>query len=283
MSLIIPQSSASYPNKLLDLSDPPQQLYIRGSLSPLSHPCIGVVGSRKMTSYGKRALLSLVPQFVVSGCTIVSGLAFGVDVTAHQIALDHGGGAVAVLGSGIDDITPTSHQRIGLEIARRGLLISEYSGHTPAHKSHFPARNRIIAGLSDVLLVIEGTKRSGSLITADFMLQLGRDIFALPGNIDAPLSQGTNFLCSNGAHMLLDADDVLLRLGFDKNMPPHVSSDVSPEKRTLLDLLVKDSYTIDELCEQSGLSVETIVRITTQLELQQRITASADGKLYLKH
>lgn len=281
MFISLHNSHHDFPKKINELQDPPRTLYAKGKLELLACPAIGIVGSRKMTSYGRRIITSIIPPLVQAGCAIISGLAFGVDYEAHKCTLQTGGKAIAVLGSGIDDITPRSNEILGKAIEQKGLLLSEYPGSTPAHKSHFPARNRIIAGLSDVLVVIEGSMRSGSLITADFMMQLGRDVFAVPGNIDAPLSMGTNFLCSNGAQMLLNADDILTHLGFDKNTRPRVSSDVSSEEQHVLDLLGKRLYTIDELCEESTLSLETILKTITDLEIKKIISRSSDGTFTL--
>lgn len=274
----INQQSKNYPKSLLELADPPETLYVRGSRDSLNRkPSVGIVGSRHMTSYGKRILETFVPYLVSQGCTIVSGLAFGVDAQAHLLTLESLGITIAVLGSGINHITPFTHESLGRDIEKTGCIVSEYPGATPAGKFTFPARNRIIAALSDILIVVEGTKTSGSLITADFMQQLGKDVFAVPGNIDAPLSAGPNFLLAHGAQPLISIEDMATRLGFDKHPDHRVLSDVSDEERTVLEILSRAPSTADDLCAQSKLPAQVVNAALTTLELKQAICRTSSG------
>jgi len=275
---ICSQKSPGYPSDLTRLPQAPPKLYIRGNPRLLEqHPSVGIVGARRMSDYGKRVCETFVPYLASRGCVIVSGLAFGIDVTAHKLTLESGGATIAVLGSGINYITPKAHERIGQEIIKKGALVSEYPGRTPAGKYTFPARNRIIAALSDLLIVIEGTRTSGSLITADFMLQLGKDVYAVPGNIDAPLAQGTNFLIANGATPLICLEDLELRLGFDKHTDSHVLSDVSAEERMVLELLTENPCTADELCTRCALPAHVVNATLTTLELKGGVTRTQTG------
>ena len=274
----ITTTAPTYPKDLLRLADPPLRLYTKGSLDILrQRPRIGVVGSRRMSDYGKRVLETFIPYLVSYGCCIVSGLAFGVDVTAHTLTLDSSGITIAVLGSGIELITPRAHEHIGQKIEKTGLIISETPGRTPAGKYTFPARNRIIAALSDILIVVEGTRASGSLITADFMLQLGKDIYAVPGNIDAPLAQGPNFLIAHGAQPLLSVDDLAATLGFDKHPEHQVLSDVSAEELAVLTLLAEHPTSVDDLCVRCTLPTHVVSATLTALELKGVITRSSTG------
>jgi len=274
----INQQSHGYPASLLELTDPPHALYVRGSPHALEKkPSIGIVGSRHMTDYGKRTLETFVPFLVAQGCVIVSGLAFGVDAQAHKLTLESHGTTIAVLGSGIECITPRAHDSLGRDIEKTGAIVSEYPGVTPGGKYTFPARNRIIAALSDILIIVEGNRTSGSLITADFMQQLGKDIFAVPGNIDSPLSAGPNFLIAHGAHPLISVDDLSARLGFDKHPRGNVLSDISAEERALLGLLTHAPTSVDDLCTQSALPAHVVNAALTTLELKRAIRHTSTG------
>ncbi|MFA5030228.1 MAG: DNA-processing protein DprA [Patescibacteria group bacterium] len=276
--LYINQQSRQYPASLLQLTDPPDALYVRGSMKALEKkPSVGVVGSRHMTEYGKRVLETFVPFLAAQGCVIVSGLAFGVDAQAHKLTLESHGTTIAVLGSGIECITPRAHDSLGRNIEKTGAIVSEYPGCIPGGKYTFPARNRIIAALSDILIVVEGTQTSGSLITADFMQQLGKDIFAVPGNIDAPLSAGPNFLIAHGAHPLISVDDLSAKLGFDKHPEHRVLSDVSAEERALLGLLTHAPTSADDLCTQSALPAHVVNAALTTLELKHAVRRTSTG------
>lgn len=274
----ITQKTKEFPVDCLRLSDPPACLYVRGSyVLGSKSPTLGIVGSRKMTDYGKRILELLVPDLVARGVVIVSGLAFGVDAYAHTLTLSSGGITIGVLGSGIENITPRANRALGKKILATGALVSEYAGVQEATRYSFPARNRIVASLSDALLVVEGTRTSGALITADFMQQLGKDVFAVPGSIFAPLSQAPNFLLSHGAHPCLSSDDLYTYFGFDKHDTHQVLSDVSAEERIILDLLETTPHSADQLCEQSTLAPQQVNSLLTQLELRKYISKTSSG------
>src|SRR3989344_3588610 len=198
-----------YPKLLVQIPDPPQQLYCRGNLELLNSECFAVVGTRKLTSYGKEATQKIVIGLVQTGFTIVSGLAMGIDAVAHQTALDTGGKTIAILGGGTDDrsIGPQINFRLAINILKSdGLIISEYPEGFHANEKTFPQRNRIISGLSRGTLVIEADEKSGALITAHCALDQNRDVFAVPGSIFSSKSLGTNTLIEKGE---ITADEII--------------------------------------------------------------------------
>jgi DNA processing protein len=205
---------AGYPVLLAQLHDPPARLFVRGGRSDLlTRTAVAVVGARSCSPYGAHVARSLARDRARAGLVVVSGLARGVDAEAHRGALDVDGATVAVLGCGIDVDYPRRHAELARRIAATGVIVSEYPPGTDPAPWRFPARNRIIAGLCAATVVVEARERSGALITADFALELGRDVFAVPGEITAGLSMGTNRLIRQGAAPLLAADDVLAALG----------------------------------------------------------------------
>jgi len=198
-----------YPKRLLDLPDPPLVLFCRGSSRLLAGPAIGIVGARKASPYGLRTARSFARHVAGQGVAVVSGLALGIDGAAHRGALEAHGPTISVLGSGLDRIYPAAHAPLAGKIAQEGLLLSEYPPDTPPARHRFPERNRIVSALSDRLLVVEAGEKSGSLITAGFSLELGRDVFCVPGDLDRPVSRGTNRLIADGAIPALEPEDLL--------------------------------------------------------------------------
>lgn len=199
-----------YPEKLKNISSPPKQLFCLGNLELMNRKSIAMIGSRNYSDYGKRATKEFTEGLAKNDICIVSGLAKGIDAFAHSGCLSIGGKTIAVLGSGLDVIYPKENTQLYHDIiAKDGLIISEYSLGTKAEKQHFPARNRIISGLSDGVLVIEARKNSGTNITVDFALEQGKDVFVIPGNIYSKTSDGTNFLIKEGAIPVTSYKDVL--------------------------------------------------------------------------
>lgn len=194
---------SNYPQILRTIYNPPALLYFKGDIALLKTDCLAIVGSRQATDYSFRCIGGLVPR-LVNRYTIVSGLAKGVDSWAHQHALNNHGKTIAVIGSGLDIAYPKENLALQQEIMNNGLVISEYPPRTPIRKFHFPQRNRIIAGLSQKVIVTEAKKRSGSLITADLALENNREVLAIPGRIDVSLSAGCNSLIEQGATPLID-------------------------------------------------------------------------------
>ncbi len=198
-----------YPPHLVEIDGSPPVLYLRGSILHEDHWAIAVVGTRRMTPYGRQVTQDLVGALARCGLTVVSGLARGVNSVAHREALRRGGRTLAILGCGVDQVYPPENRGLASKIQKQGALISDYPPDTRPEAMHFPARNRIIAGLSHVIVVIEAGERSGALITASFGADQGKDVFAVPGNIHAPQSRGTNRLIQIGAKPLLQSSDII--------------------------------------------------------------------------
>lgn len=200
-----------YPKLLAEIPDPPSLLYVKArSLDVFATPSISLVGTREMTAYGEDVTRTLARDLVKHGFTIVSGMAYGIDTIAHQSAIDSGGRTIAVLGSGIDIIWPPSNARLYQQISKEfGAVVSEHPASVKPDKEQFKRRNRIISGLSMGVVVIEGTQKSGSLITARFAAEQGRDVFAVPGPITSPYSRAAALLIKNGAKLVESVDDIL--------------------------------------------------------------------------
>ena len=203
----------AYPESLSQLVDPPPILFATGRLELLGSPAVTIVGSRRSTGYGRRSAEALAAQMALRGITVVSGLALGIDGASHRGSLRAGGDTIAVLGSGVDLIQPASHQRLGEQIARDGLLLSEFLPGEPARPHHFPRRNRILAALGGAVVVVEAAEKSGALITVEHALDLGRDVYAVPGALDAPQSRGCNVLIRQGAQVITSPEEFGRDLG----------------------------------------------------------------------
>ena len=207
------QDDKYYPDKLKQIYDPPKELYCFGDIRLLSEPSIAIVGTRYASSYGRRSAHELSHELSTRGITIISGLAHGVDTFAHEAAYKNVGKTIAVLGSGLDVIYPKESEELYKSIIKSGgLVVSEFPLGTKPEKDNFPRRNRIISGLSDGVVVVEAKKRSGALITADFALEQGKTVFAVPGNIDSPYSEGTNHLIKEGAVPVTSYLDILITI-----------------------------------------------------------------------
>lgn len=265
-----------YPPLLKQISDAPERLFVRGSLEILSAPrLLAVVGSRRARSYGKQCIERILPPAVEAGVIIVSGMAFGIDGFAHQVAVDAHKPTIAVLGTGIDDASlyPRAHRYLAADILEHGgALVSEYEPGTPAYPGNFPARNRIIAGLCTMTAVVQASIRSGSLITARLALESGRDVCAVPGAITDPLNEGTNILIQQGAHPLLTAADLLQLYNLVPEAAAPVDLELTLEQSRILTCLSPEPLHIDEIIQQSGLATETVSALITELELLGVIT-----------
>ena len=259
---------ACYPPLLRELHDPPARLYLRGvAVNALAAPAVAIVGARSCSAYGAQVARTLAHELAGAG----------VDGEAHRGALEAGGLTVAVLGCGIDRDYPAAHAGLARTIAETGLIVSEYEPGVEPAPRRFPARNRVIAGLALATVVVEARERSGALITADFALELGRDVFAVPGEITARLSVGTNHLLRQGAAPLLSADDVLLALGFEPKARPGPRG-VSPEAARLLELLSDGAQGADDLGARSGEPASKVAAALVELELAG--LASQDDGVY---
>lgn len=270
----VARGEPSYPTLLRELHDPPPMLYVRGEADELAAPGVAVVGARACSAYGAQVARALARDLAAAGIVVVSGLARGVDGEAHRGALESGGRTIAVLGCGIDRDYPRSHAELARRIVSSGAVVSEYPPGVEPAPWRFPARNRIIAGLSLATVVVEARERSGALITADFALELGRDVFAVPGEITSGLSAGTNDLLRQGAAPLTSARDVLEALGIEPT--PARQSAVSEAAAALLELLGDGASGMDELIRTSELSSAEVAAALVELELAG-LAAQAEG------
>jgi DNA processing protein len=265
------------PPRLRAIHDPPAQLYLRGNAAPelLAEPSVAIVGARACSSYGRQVARTLGRELAAAGLVVVSGLARGVDGEAHRGALDAGGHTVAVLGCGIDRDYPAVHASLAASIAERSLLVSEYERGVEPAPWRFPARNRIVAGLAAATVVVEARERSGALITADFALEEGREVFAVPGEITSALSAGTNDLLRLGATPLTRPADVLER--FDLAPAAEPARNLSEAAAKILETLRAASASVDELARATRLDVGAITAALVELELADA-AVEGDGR-----
>ena len=260
-----------YPRRLREIDQSPPVLYCQGTIEPEDEWAVAIVGTRRISAYGRQVTQELSAFLARRGVTVVSGLARGVDALAHQTAIQNGGRTFAILGSGVDKIYPPEHRKLAQEISERGAVISDYAPGTPPDGSNFPPRNRIISGLTLATVVIEAGETSGALITANFAANQGRDVFAVPGSIYAPQSIGTNRLMQDGARPLLKMDDVLESLNlqniFEKQTARRVLPGDEVEAR-LLKCLSREPLHIDEISANSGLSIDKVSATLVMMELK---------------
>jgi len=260
-----------YPARLKEIEQPPPVLYVRGELLPEDDFAVAIVGTRRVTPYGRQITDDLATFLGANGVTVVSGLARGVDGLAHDAALKAGGRTIAVLGSGVDRIYPTENRALAEQVILHGALISDYPVGTAPESSNFPPRNRIISGLSLAVIVVEAGESSGALITAEFAAEQGREVFAVPGNILAPQSKGTNRLIQNGALSLLTPQDLMQALNLT-----HITAQKSARKMLpaddveakLMMTLGSEPLHVDEIRNQTGLPVEKVSAALVMMELK---------------
>jgi len=260
-----------YPSRLREVDNQPPVIYTRGTLLPEDSWSVAIVGTRRMTSYGKQVAVEIASALSTNGITIVSGMARGIDGVAHKAALDSGGRTIAVLGSGVDQIYPPEHRKLADAILQNGAVISDYAPGTPPDGINFPPRNRIISGLSLAVVIVEASKQSGALITAAFAAEQGREVFAVPGNIYAPQSKGCNILLQQGARVLLNVQDLLESLNLAMVNQHREARQVLPSNSTeaaLYDVLSNEPLHVDDICAQSALPIETVSSTLTMMELK---------------
>lgn len=275
---VLTLTDPAYPAALLEAPEPPSVLYARGSLQLLGTPCIAVVGSRNASAGGVRNAEQFSRALAEAGQTVVSGLALGIDAAAHQGALEAGGRTIAVLGTGIDRIYPARNAELARRIVEgdQGLILSELPLGSGPLAHHFPRRNRIIAGLSRGVLVVEAATESGSLITARLAAESGREVFAIPGSIHSPQSRGCHQLIRQGAKLVESISDILEEFGpaVVRANPPLALEDRSG----VLDFLGHDPVTIDEVVERSGLTTDAVLAILFELELGGQVASLPGGR-----
>jgi DNA processing protein len=276
---LVPIGNADYPELLTEIPNPPSLLYLRGNAHPNAHPLLTLVGTRKPTEYGVSVAREFASELGKSGITVVSGMAFGIDKEAHKGALEGGSETIAVLGNGLDDasISPRNHLDLAHTIMRRGALLSDYPPGTEAADFTFPARNRIMAGMSLGTVVIEATEKSGTLITAHLALDFNREVFAVPGSIYSESSRGPHALIRNGATIATSLADILDALPLAREQKTHqglfkeaspAPQNLSPDEERLLKLLGSDTMHIDALVKHSTLGTSSALSALAFLEMK---------------
>ena len=271
--------SLDYPEILTQMAHPPRQIFWRGQPPEtwLGRPRLAVVGSRRITPYGRDITSKLVSEFARAGIVIVSGLAYGVDIAAHRAALAAGGTTVAVLPGGLDMIYPAAHADVARQVIEKGSLITEYPPGTESYKSNFIARNRIISGLAEAVLITEAALKSGSLHTARFALEQGKTVMAVPGNITSPFSEGCNNLIKSGAIPVTSADDVFfaLKISRSEGKPQTISG--TPSEQLVFGLIREGLNGQEELAAAAQLEGSRLASVLTMLEIAGHIRPAGGG------
>lgn len=288
------QNNKSYPLLLKDIPDAPLGFYMIGDMPEDTLNKVGVIGARKCTQYGAMSAYKFGKELGENNVVVVSGMAMGIDSMAHKGALDGKGKTIAVLGCGLDIVYPPSNRELRDEIINNGCIISEFPVGTPPYPANFPSRNRIISGISDAVLVVESAKKSGTLITVGQALEQGRDVFAIPGNINNPMSEGTNNLIKDCAFPATNVDDILSNLGIiykysKNNKKPSNYTEKSENEKNLLApdekivyACIKESpVTIDEIILKANINIQTAQYVLTMLEIKGYIQKLA-GQRYIK-
>ena len=286
----ISQSDAAFPELLLNIPDPPIGLFFIGSLPDESMPKVAIIGSRQCSEYGLMAARLFAKPLAECGVVIVSGMAKGVDSMAHKGALDGKGKTIAVLGCGVDICYPKENKALREQIINNGCFMSEYMPGVNPLPYYFPARNRIISGLSLGVVVTEASEKSGTLITVTQASEQGREVMAVPGNILSALSKGTNHLIRDGAAPVSDYTDILYVLGLNSRLKTDKKTDnltistenLALDEKQVYNRMSFEPISFDMLCEQTGLEARKIHLITTQLELKSLIKR-LPGSRYIKN
>ncbi len=273
---LIPFGDERYPEFLSQIHDPPPLLYAKGRIDILKNFSIAIVGSRKATSYGKMVAMNLARDLAQRSVTIVSGLAYGIDSSAHLGALKSGK-TVAVLGNGVDVVYPSSNRQLFEEISKKGCIVSEFPFGFKPQKWTFPKRNRIIAGLSMGVVVVEAEKKSGSLITARLALEEGREVFAIPGEIFSKTSEGTNALIKSGAKCVTSFEDVLDEFGYLSFSSKPQTKDEDP----IIDVLKDGPKSFEEIRISLKMPISRLSEKLTLLEIDGKVMYDDNGKYML--
>ena len=273
------QGDDRFPAELSDLSHPPEQLFCLGDLSLLQRPAVAIVGTRDSTSYGERTARRLSRDLSLAGVSVVSGMARGVDGTAHRAALEAGGATIAVLGTGIDVPYPAGHRQLHRTIAARGLVLSENPPGQTAQRGSFPKRNRIIAALSRITIVVEAGHKSGALNTASHALELGRVVAAVPGQIDSEQSEGANQLIRDGAVVITSSADALALLGLAAPPSERTLPTLPDNERRVWESVGFNFTDSDSIGLKTGLAPAECFAAITSLELMGLVECSLAGEV----
>lgn len=270
-----------YPDLLREIYDPPLVIYIKGDFCKEEFKrCFAVVGTRKSTQYGFEVTRKLVKGLVDTGFVIVSGMAFGIDKEVHRSAIEFGGRTIAVLSGGVDKPSPLSNRNVYEEITNNGFIVSEAPIESDITQGSFPRRNRIISGISLGTLVIEAGKKSGALITSRQALEQGREVFAVPGSIFSPASIGTNNLIKSGeAKLVNDINDILEEYGFENKHQSGINrKSYSGEEQEVINFLIQNQASMDEIAVGLGLSINKIARIMSMMEIENKVAKTFDNR-----
>ena len=268
---VILRSDKEYPKNLLEIDSCPLVLYVLGEILEEDENSVAIVGSRKMTSYGKEVAAMFSSELAGVGVTVVSGLARGIDTVAHRSAIEAGGRTIAVLGCGLDLIYPPENKKLALDISNNGAVISEFPLGYPALRPNFAFRNRIISGLSKAVVVVEGERKSGTLLTASHAAEQGKIVFAIPGQITSPMSQASSFLIKNGAKIAFSPSDVLEELDIQFRVDKKKVLKVSPAdeaESAILDAVSGESLHLDEIARILGLEVSFVSAKLSLMEIK---------------
>lgn len=268
---VLTWGNPDYPRLLNEIDQSPPVLFVRGKILADDDWAIAIVGSRKVTAYGKQVTEEMASGLAMNGITVISGLARGIDGVAHRAALNAGGRTIAVLGSGVDTIYPPEHRKLAEDILQNGAIISDYPPKTPPDSANFPPRNRIISGLSKAVVIVEAGVESGALITATYAAEQGREVFAVPGGIFSPQSKGTNNLIQQGARPYLDLRDVLEVLNISQvESKKAVQSSFPTDKIELqiINSISSEAVHIDDIQRATDLPIEQVSSTLTMLELK---------------
>jgi len=285
MSLLF-YTDEGYPEQLKNIYDPPPVLYTRGDRNSLREVAVALVGSRRATPYGLSVAENLARELAAAGVGVVSGMARGIDTAAHRGALKGGGKTVAVLGCGLDVAYPRENAGLAKEIASNGAVISEFPPGSQPEAWHFPVRNRIISGLSKIVVVVEATEKSGALITANVALEQGRDVMAVPGQITAPNSRGANNLIKQGAAVVLGTGDITAELGMGVLFTPQTVDNAGRlqmnDDETLLSRFIEyEPVAVEMLVQKTGLPAGRVLTALMYLEMKG-LVRQMPGRLYVR-
>jgi DNA processing protein len=290
---VVQTTDANYPPLLRTITDPPPVLWVRGEIAALPRPAVAIVGSRAATSYAVEVAARLAGELAGRGMQVVSGLARGADGAAHRGCVEGGGSTLAILGSGPDVIYPPEHRELAVTICRDGALVSEHGPGVPPLPDHFPLRNRLISGISLGVVVVEANEKSGSLITARYALEQGRDVMAVPGSVLGGRNRGSHALLKDGAKVVETADDILEELGWRWSAPPGPSErdargegKISANSFEYDELLGKltpgESYDLDEMSATVGIRGSNLLPRLTEWEMKGRIDKLPGGRYALR-
>ncbi|HLF88008.1 MAG TPA: DNA-processing protein DprA [Anaerolineales bacterium] len=268
---VLTWDDVAYPSRLREIDQPPPVLYLRGTLTEADEWAVAIVGTRRVTTYGRQVTEQIATNLAQNGITVISGLARGVDSIAHQAALNAGGRTISVLGSGIDRLYPPENRKLAEQMMEQGAVISDYGLGTQPEAGNFPPRNRIIAGLSLAVVVVEASRKSGALITAGFAAEQGREVFAVPGNIFAPQSQGTNQLIQQGAHPMLHPQEILEALELERVTLHREARAIIPANHLeaqILELIRHEALHVDEISVQAQIPIKEVSATLAMMELK---------------